>query len=304
VGAGYRYAVDDTTPTAVLRFIPDDKRLHWGNAFAQDDIALGDTLSVTVGVKAQTDVYVRPEVMPDVRLSWNPSAQQFFWIAGSRVARTPGRVDRELFVPGNPPFFIRGGPNFESERGSVFEVGHRAQPMARLTYSITYFYSRLDDLRGGRLAPGGGAFISNAVEGSTSGIEAWALIQPTDKWRITAGLLELRQDLRDKNGTGDLNGPANLGNDPRHTVKLRSSYRLTEQIDFDVNWRYVSSLAYLTTVPAYTATDVRVAWRLQKNLELSVQGYNLTDRKHVEFDEHGLPAPIPRTVYAQARWLF
>jgi iron complex outermembrane recepter protein len=304
VGAGYRYALDNSTPTPVVRFIPDDRRLHWASAFAQDEITLTPQISLTAGAKAQTATYVNPEFMPDLRLSWNPSAQEFFWIAASRVARTPGRVDRELFVPGNAPFFIRGGPFFESERGNVFEIGHRAQPTSRLTYSITLFYSQLDDLRGGRLAPGGGAFISNAVEGTSSGIEAWALYQASDRWRITAGLLELRQDLRDKSGNGDLGGPAGLGNDPRHTVKVRSSYRVSDTVDFDVNWRYVSSLAYLTTVPGYQASDVRIAWRPQKSLELSIAGYNIFDRGHVEFDEHGLPAVIPRTAYAQARWTF
>ncbi len=304
VGAGYRYAIDATTPTPVLRFIPNDRRLHWASAFAQDDITLSPTLSVTVGAKAQTAIYVNPEFMPDLRLSWNPSPRQLFWMAASRVARTPGRVDRELFVPGNAPFFIRGGPDFQSEEGRVFEVGHRAQPTKSLTYSIAIFYSRLDQLRSGRLAPGGGAFISNEVEGTTSGIEAWALLQATDKWRLTAGLLELRQDLRAKDGSGSLNGPSNLGNDPRHTVKLRSSYRVTESIDFDVSWRYVSSLAYLTTVPSYQAADIRIAWRPQRDLELSLTGADLLHRGHVEFDEHGFPAVIPRAAYAQLRWSF
>jgi iron complex outermembrane recepter protein len=101
-----------------------------------------------------------------------------------------------------------------------------------------------------------------------------------------------------------LSGPAGLGNDPRHSMKARSSYRVSDSVDFDVNWRYVSSLAYLATVPGYQATDVRIAWRPLKSLELSIAGYNVFDRGHVEFDEHGLPAVIPRTAYAQARWNF
>jgi len=142
------------------------------------------------------------------------------------------------------------------------------------------------------------------VEGRTSGIEAWAMWQATGRWRLMAGLLELDQDLRDKNGSGDLSGPAALGNDPRHTVKARSSYHLSKAIDFDVDWRYVSSLAYLTTVPSYTATDVRVAWRPTRGLELSVAVSNLFDKEHVEFDEHGFPTQIPRSTYARVRWYF
>ena len=66
----------------------------------------------------------------------------------------------------------------------------------------------------------------------------------------------------------------------------------------------MSSLSYLTTVPSYQATDVRIAWRPWRDLELSLTGMNVFDGGHVEFDEHGLPAVIPRTAYAQVRWSF
>jgi hypothetical protein len=39
-------------------------------------------------------------------------------------------------------------------------------------------------------------------------------------------------------------------------------------------------------------------------VELAVLGSNLLHRTHVEFDEHGLPAMIPRAAYFQARIRF
>jgi iron complex outermembrane receptor protein len=302
--AGYRYAIDNTTPNAVVRFIPEDQRLHWASAAAQDEITLSRELTLTLGAKAQSQVYVPTEFMPDVRLAWTPSPKSLAWVAATRVARTPGRIDRDFFFPGNPPFIIEGGPNFVSEIGNVYEVGYRTQVSPSLTASVTVFYSQLDRLRGGTIGPDGAAVVSNEVEGTTSGIEAWAMYQVTERWRFTAGLLELHQDLRDKNGSGDLNGPSALGNDPRHTVRIRSMWRARDDLDVDLSWRYVSSLAYLTTVPSYSATDLRVAWRPHADVELSVLGANLFDKTHVEFDEHGLPAPIPRSVYAQVRWVF
>lgn len=301
--AGYRYASDNTTPSAVVQFIPEDKKLHWTSAAAQDEIALGDGLELTLGAKAQSQVYVPPEFLPDARLSWNVAPSSLAWIAASRVARAPGRVDRDFFFPGNAPFIINGGPNFVSEVGNVYEVGYRTQPTPALTASVTVFHSQLDRLRGGSILDGK-LVISNEVEGNTSGIEAWTLYQATDRWRLLAGLLELHQDLRDKNGSGDLSGPAGLGNDPRHTVRLRSLWHARDDLDVDVSWRYVSSLSYLTTVPSYSATDLRVAWRPTRDVELSVLGANLFDKTHVEFDEHGFPTPIPRSVFAQARWAF
>ena len=302
-GAGYRYALDDTTPTPITRFIPEDRRLHWASAVAQDQIALRDDLSFTVGAKVQTDVYVPPVFLPDLRIAWKPVEDHLVWASASRVARTPGRVDRDFFFPGNAPFIIQGGPGFKSETGNAFDIGYRAQPRSWLTLSLTAFYTQLDDLRGGLPAPGG-VFIGNTVEGKTTGLEAWALWQVTERWRLMAGLLELHQDLRDKNGDGQLGAVAGLGNDPRHTVKARSSYRFGDNVDFDVDWRYVSSLSYLTTVPSYSATDLRIAWHVNPRLELSLRGTNVFDSGHVEFDEHGFPAVIPRTTYAQVRWSY
>jgi iron complex outermembrane receptor protein len=304
IGAGYRYALDSTSASSVVRFIPEDRRLRWASAEAQDEITLARDLSLIAGLRWQTDVYIDPVALPDLRLSWKPREDHLLWIAASAVARTPGRVDRDFFFPSSPPFLIRGGPGFDSETGRTYEIGYRASPGGSLNLSATLFYTQLDDLRGGRLAPGGGFFIANAVEGHTSGIEAWAMWQAMKRWRWMAGILELHQDLRDKNGSGNLSGPAALGNDPRHTVKLRSSYHASDALDFDVDWRYVSSLAYLTSVPAYTATDVRVTWRANHHVEIGLAVSNLFDRRHVEFDEHGAPAEIPRSAWAQVRCYF
>jgi len=241
------------------------------------------------------------EFLPDLRFSWKPSSSQLTWIAASKVARTPGRIDRDFFLPGNPPFLIRGGPDFQPERGRVYEVGYRASPTPRATFSLVLYHQELDRLRGGTLGPAGGFVISNEIEGSGSGLEAWAMLQATDTWRLMAGWLEVNQDLHPRPGSTDQGGAGALGNDPRHAVKLRSLWRARPDVDFDVSWRYVSALSYLSTVPSYGATDARIAWRMTPAVELSITGTDLFHAGHVEFDEHGFPARIPRAVYGQAR---
>ena len=302
-GAGYRVARDDTTPTPIVNFLPENRTLRWGTVFAQDQVALGGHVTFTGGVKVQTTPYVSAEVMPDLRLDWKPVLNRLAWAAASRVARTPGRIDRDFHYPGAPPFLIRGGPDFKSETGNVFELGYRAQVSSWLTFSVAAFHARLDDLRGGRLVAGA-AVISNEAEGDTTGIEAWAIAQPTSRWRLVFGLLELRQRLRPKPGSVDFAAPASLGNDPRHSLKVRSSYRASDRVDLDIGWRYVSKLSYLATVPGYQEADARIAWRVTDRVELAVGGTNLLHSGHVEFDEHGLPAVIPRTAYFQARLRF
>jgi len=54
----------------------------------------------------------------------------------------------------------------------------------------------------------------------------------------------------------------------------------------------------------YQEADARVAWRVTDRIELAVGGTNLLHKGHVEFDEHGLPAVIPRAAYFQLRARF
>jgi iron complex outermembrane receptor protein len=75
-------------------------------------------------------------------------------------------------------------------------------------------------------------------------------------------------------------------------------------VDLDIGWRYVSKLSYLETVPGYQEADARIAWRVTDAIELAVGGNNLLHKGHVEFDEHGLPAVIPRAAYIQIRARF
>ena len=304
LGVGYRHASDRTEPTANVSFIPADRSLIWRSAFVQDEIQLPRNVSLTLGARAQWGVYGVSEFLPDLRLAWAPSPTQLAWIGASKVARTPGRVDRDFFFPGKPPFLITGGPDFQPERGQVYEAGYRASPNPRITFSLVAFHEELDRLRGGTLTSSGSFQVSNEIEGRSAGLEAWALFQATPRWRLTAGWLELNQDLHARPGSTDFGGPGQLGNDPRHTAKLRSSWRASDSIDVDVDWRWVSALAYLSTVPGYTATDARIAWRVTPAIELSVIGSNLFHASHVEFDEHGLPAQIPRAFYGQVRIAF
>jgi Outer membrane receptor for monomeric catechols len=172
-----------------------------------------------------------------------------------------------------------------------------------MTFSVTVFHQELDRLRGGSLTSAGFA-VSNEIEGKSNGLESWALLQVTNQWRLMAGYMNLDSSLHARPGSTDSGGPGALGNDPRHTLKARSLWRVRQDIDFDVNWRYVSKLAFLATVPSYSSTDVRLAWRATPALELSVLGSDIFHRSHVEFDEHGFPAHIPRAAYGQVRWQF
>ncbi|MES3001058.1 MAG: TonB-dependent receptor [Pseudomonadota bacterium] len=297
-GANVREARDSTQPSFLVRFIPGDRSLRWASVFAQDEIRVADQLELTLGAKLERNVYTGWEFLPSARLSWTPSDEQLGWAALSRAVRAPARLDREFFFPGNAPFFIRGGPDFRSEVANVLELGWRAQPSRAMSYSVTAFHHRYDHLRSGQPPP---AVVQNMMEGSTSGLEAWAQWQAAEQWRLSAGLLELRQHLRVMPGSTDPIGPSALGNDPRHQWSLRSSHNLGHGHELDVSIRRVGALP-LPAVPAYTALDARWGWRVSPDVDVALNLQNLLDRGHVEFGAVAGASEVRRAAWLKVTW--
>ncbi|HVK53701.1 MAG TPA: TonB-dependent receptor [Burkholderiales bacterium] len=300
-GAGHRYAHDRTENRLLTAFIPAIRDLRWSSVFLQDEVSLTDNIDFTLGGKLESNIYTGWEFLPSMRLAWKPSENQLFWGAASRAVRAPSRIDREFFFPGNPPFLIRGGPNVESEISDVFEIGHRAQASPALSYSITAFRHLHDKLRSGQPAAGGGFFVENGLEGTTSGVEAWGNYQVTPAWRLSAGMVELRQHLQRKSGSLDPTGPSALGNDPQHQWTLRSLHNLTSKHELDIMVRQVGSLPD-PAVSAYTAVDVRFGWKPTREVEMSLTVRNAFDPGHIESGARATASEIERGAFVKLVW--
>ena len=299
-GGGHRRTRDRVANSAQLAFLPDKTTLRWTNVFAQDEIAFGNRWRLTLGSKLESNVYTGTEFLPSVRLAWKPDGQQLLWAAASRAVRAPSRLDRDLFVPGQPPFLLAGGPDFRSEIAKVYELGYRAQPGSRLSYSVTGFYAQYENLRSVEAA-GSVLVLGNKMEGRGQGIEAWGTYQATRYWRLSAGALLLDQHLRLKPDSTDTTGVAAAGNDPKHQFTLRSSHDLALNQHFDLMARYVGALPD-PQLPAYTAVDARYAWQVRRDIELSLTGQNLFDHAHSEFGAAATRSEIQRAVFARIKW--
>jgi iron complex outermembrane recepter protein len=297
-GGGHRRSREHVGNSAAIAFVPADRSLEWTNLFVQDEIELRSDLRLTLGGKVENNSYTGNDFLPSARIAWKPDKDRTIWGAASRAVRAPTRLDRELFA--QTPLRLDGGPDFRSEVSKVLELGYRAQPFPRLSYSVSVFRSAHDHLRS--LEPiGGGVFVfGNEMEGNTTGIEAWGSLQAQARWRLGAGAVFLDQDLRFKPGSGDTNVAA-AGNDPAYQWMLRSSLDVTANQDFDVIVRHVGRLPS-PVVPAYTAVDARYAWRLQRTLEFSVTGRNLFDRRHPEFGAPATRSEIERGLFFRIQW--
>jgi iron complex outermembrane receptor protein len=309
-GAGYRLALDRVQNDRSFAFLPGSLNMYWGNVFVQDEIALRDNLRLTAGVKLENNNYTGVEFLPTLRLSWKPAENNLLWSSASRSVRAPSRIDRDFFSPatptvvnGVPRFAIAGGPDFDSEVANVLEVGYRVQPAPTISYSATAFYSRYDRLRTLEPNPNGfGSVFSNGAEGKTRGVEMWGSWQAMPAWRLSAGLVAQRISTALKPGSMDATGTTGLAtSDPTHYWMLRSSYDVARGKELDMTIRHSGSLSR-PAVPAYTTMDMRYAWKIRRDLELSVVGQNLLDRGHPEFGAAPGRSEYERSVFVKLLW--
>jgi iron complex outermembrane recepter protein len=302
-GLGRRYNDYQIVNTQGLSFVPPERRLALTNVFAQDVLPLGAKFKLTAGLKFEDNYYSGWSTLPDLRLSWAPSERGLMWIAASRAIRSPTPFDVDVEERLGDLLFITGNATFRPETVDAFEVGYRSQPNAVVSWSLSTFYNRYDDLR--TIEPNAGTFIplrwDNLMEGHTYGVEFWANVQVTSWWRLSPGVRTLTKGLRFAEDASEILGVAQAGNDPRSRVSLKSAMAFG-RFSVDGMLRHVAKLPSPES-PAYTELSMRLAWQASRSVEVALSGFNLLNERH---SEYAVPTAteIPRSIYAEARWTF
>ncbi|MBU1385428.1 MAG: TonB-dependent receptor [Alphaproteobacteria bacterium] len=277
LGAGHRI-VDSrfTAPPGGAFLDPAERTLTLTNVFVQDQISLREGLTLTLGAKLEDNSFSGEQFLPNVRLAWQRPGGDLLWGAISRASRTPNRIERDLTLPG---FLV--GADFQSERLTAWELGYRANPSPKLSFSINAFYNAYDDLRTVSITPV--TFLplnlSNNGEATTWGVDAWTSYDVSPSWRLSAGVSTLTKDYDATPTTDDVSGLVSIGDDPDYQVLLRSQHDLTEALELDLRLRAVDDLA---AIDGYVEADARLGWRVTDRLELSLTGRNLIEGRHVE----------------------
>lgn len=315
-GAGYRATWDTILPSRVMR-VPGREQANdqLVGVFAQDEMALVlEKVFFTLGTKVEHNDYTGWEFQPSGRLSWHPTERQTVWGAVSRAVATPNHLssgvvyDLSVMPPG-ALVQVRGGAD-RVEELLAYEVGHRIQPVERVSVDVAVFYNDYDHLlvaeEPGALIPGAPPVVPvywvNSVSGHTCGAELALGWQPMDAWRLQGSYTWLEMNV-----DGASVGRGDEGSSPRHKFGIRSTVDLGRHWEWDTGLRYVSELEVgEVRVPAYVELDLRLAWKPSAHWEVAVVGQNLLEGAHFEYPRGTNPvtSEVPRSVYGRVSWRF
>jgi iron complex outermembrane receptor protein len=117
---------------------------------------------------------------------------------------------------------------------------------------------------------------------------------------LSPGVKWLHKELQFSPGASGILGLAQVGDDPSTQAQIRSSMELGRSMTFDASLQHVSALPDPIS-PGYYDLTARLAWRVSRNVDLSLSGFNLTDARHVEFPG---AEEISRSFIAEARVTF
>lgn len=328
-GVGYRQINDEFDNTFSLSIDPDSNRSELLSGFLQDEIALRDDLTLTLGAKLENNEYTGTEVQPSIKGVWKTSEKQTIWASISKAVRTPsrietgGRVVTGVVATAAPPFLpdpilieLMGNEDMKSERQRSVEMGYRHLINSTMSLDVTAFNNTYRDLQSYVVNPPPSTLIdfTNDLKGETSGLETVIDWRPSEWWQLQASYSYLHASFSHQ-GPDLINlVDVNENNAPEHQLSIRSFMQLEHQVDLDLWLYYMDELPIPSvngyedniSVDSYTSLNVRLAWQPDRHTEWTLAAQHALDDSHLEFVGESIAPPtlIESAVYAKLKLEF
>lgn len=323
-GLNYRYTSNRNEGKGIFAVDPPVSTDQLVSGFVQDQIALLDTLRLTIGTKLEHNDFSGFEVQPSVRVAWDYSPGHTVWGSVSRAVRTPTRLERDIAIDatdpaGNPVVRLLGNKDFDAEELLAYELGYRWQALESVFIDLAAFHNRYEGLASLELGtpfidPRDGKTVipvvnKNLTDGRTEGLEALVTFSPLEFWRLSANYSYIDLSL-DPAGLDANRGEFREDSTPRHQFGLRSSLDLPAGWQIDAQFRRLTEIRRIPEIvsgegiPGYSELDIRLAWHSGNKMELSLVGRNLLHDHHPEFGAPGSRGEIERSVYGKIAWGF
>lgn len=314
-GIGDRFVLADLPGDFTWTFDPDDRTLNTPRLFALDKwrIPAAD-LELSIGSQLEYNDFTGFEVQPSLRAAWTPTPHQTVWGGATRAVRTPSiqENDARLNIPldflGNF-LTVTGSKEVVSEELLAYELGWRVQLDRGVAFDLTGFYNDYDDLitleDGAPYTQGGNTFFpivfDNKGAATAWGVELAMDVALSSSWKLRSGYTWFTLDADPDADSSDPDFPLVEDSAPHNQVNLRSYLDLGEAWELDAGLYYVDRVGVFDT-PSYVRADVRLGWRPEPGVELSLGVQNALDGRHPEDNPPGVldaGTEVERSVYVR-----
>jgi iron complex outermembrane receptor protein len=325
-GLNYRLTHDELSDNFFFSFDPSSATHHLYGGFLQDEFGFFDRqVLLTIGSKVEVNQESGLENQPSARLLWNPHPNHSFWASAGRAVRVPDRIESDAThhpqaIPGNPPrvLTIRGNQDLASEDVIAYELGYRFYQKEDFRIDLAAFTNIYEKLRTFETQKpvsvsssqpadlSSPIQIDNTMKGKTYGVELTLDWKIRNWWRLKGAYTFLKMFLELDGSSNDRFSKGAEGEVPSHQVSLRSSMDLPGGLELDLWGRYVDALPNLD-VKSYYSLDMRLAWKLNKKIELAIVGQNLLNSSirqwNVDRDNHFI-TEVERSVFGKVTFQF
>src|SRR6185437_15005967 len=130
-----------------LLWEPASRTLNLADLFAEDHMALGDRVELSLGLKLEDDPYSGITPMPSARLSWKVDNNTLVWGAVSHAVRSPTPFDADVVEQLGTLRYLTGNRQFLPEQITAYELGYRGQLSSDVSVSLSLYDDVYDDLR-------------------------------------------------------------------------------------------------------------------------------------------------------------
>ena len=136
------------------------------------------------------------------------------------------------------------------------------------------------------------------------GVELGLVGQITQAWQVTAGVAHMKTDITEGSttSTAGLTGQS-ADWSPEWSATLWSSYKVNNDLTIGGGVRYmgkntntkVRTAEYIPGIPAYTVVDAMASYKLNKNVSLQLNVYNLFDEDYIASLNNNRTRYVPGT---------
>lgn len=143
------------------------------------------------------------------------------------------------------------------------------------------------------------------------GIELGAVGQITKNWSVTAGLATMDTEIKEGLTGGNAPGAVSRWS-PKFSATLWTTYKFNDALTFGGGARHqgkqvrlvdvtaAPATSNMPSIPAYTVVDLMASYKLQKNISLQLNVYNLFDKFYLNsLNNSGARASLGAPRYAQ-----